>query len=68
MLITTKDPYEEQNGVAATATVEITKQILFNSRESTHGKSAKNPHATRPTVFVIPIIDSKNDASLYPTS
>lgn len=54
--------YEWQNGVAATAMVDIIKQILFNSNESTCGKSAIYPQATRPTVFVIPIIDNKYEA------
>lgn len=39
--MTTYEAYEEQSGVIATATVEMTKQMLFNSRESTQGKSAK---------------------------
>lgn len=60
--ITMKDAYEEHKGVAATATVEMTKQILLRSNESTQGKSAKNPQATRPTVFVIPIADNNMDA------
>lgn len=33
--------YVWQNGVNATATVDITKQILFTSRAFTCGKSAK---------------------------
>lgn len=56
------DAYEEHKGVAATAIVEITKQILLRSNESTHGKSAKNPQATRPTVLVIPIADNNIEA------
>lgn len=36
----TYDAYEEQNGVAPTAIVEITRQMLFSSSELTHGKSA----------------------------
>lgn len=51
-----------QNGVAATAKVEMIKLILFNSKEFTAGKSATHPQSTRPTVFVIPIIDNKNEA------
>jgi len=50
--------------VAATAIVDIIKQILFSNKESTCGKSAIYPQATRPMVFVIPIIDNKNDAEL----
>lgn len=53
-----------QNGVAATAIVDIIKQMLFNSKESTCGKSATYPQATRPIVFVIPMMDNKSDAEL----
>lgn len=48
--------------MAATEIVDTTKQMLFNNNESTFGKSAMYPQKTRPNVFVIPIIDSKNDA------
>lgn len=34
------DSYDLQNGVAATAMVDTTRQQLFNSNESTFGKSA----------------------------
>lgn len=51
-----------QNGVAATANVDITKHILFNNSESTHGKSATYPQIILPKVLVIPIIDNKNEA------
>lgn len=66
--ITTYDAYEEHNGVMATATVEMTKQMLFNKRESTQGKSAKYPQAIRPTVLVIPMMERRNDAWLGSTS
>lgn len=51
-----------QSGVQATAMVDIIKQILFSKSESTFGKSAIYPQNTRPNVFVIPIIKSKNEA------
>lgn len=62
--IVTYEAYDEQNGVAPTAIVDITRQMLLSNNESTHGKSATYPHNTRPNVFVIPITDIKNDAEL----
>jgi len=50
--------------VAATAIVDIMRQMLLSNKESTCGKSAIYPQATRPIVFVIPIMDSRNDAEL----
>lgn len=43
-------------------TVATTRHILFSNSESIQGKSATHPHAIRPIVFVIPIIDNRNDA------
>lgn len=41
MAIVMYPPYVWQNGVTATATVEMTKQILLTKSALTHGKSAK---------------------------
>ena len=62
--IAMNEPYVVQNGVAATATVLIRRQTLLSNSASIHGKSAKKPHATLPTVFVIPMMDSRNEAEL----
>jgi hypothetical protein len=53
----------ETYGVIATDIVQMTKQILFINNASTDGKSATAPQTIRANVFVIPIIDTKNDAS-----
>ena len=37
-------------------------QMLVTRRESTEGKSDSHPDIIRPTVLVMPIIESKNEA------
>lgn len=40
---------------------------MLSNNESTLGKSATQPHKILANVFVMPIIDNRNDAELWST-